>query len=401
MSYELRVTGPDEWRAAADTMAAALHFPPSTDEKWPTSIPSWQGSHSISAWDAGRCVGHGAYYFFETVVPGGERLATAGVTRVGVRQTHTRQGILTAIMSRMLHDAHEQHLPLASLRASEAVIYSRFGYGVAGEAIDYTITRPRLRPEVGTTGTFAVVERGEAMDVIPALYDRIAFSRPGVIGRPEWMWRRYLEEFLEATKPRQVLVHRDTSGEADGFVDVETTWDDDDRYATATVHDLWGATAEAEAALWRYVFDIDLVRTIKAEERPVDDLIRWFLIDRRDLQVKSVWDEQWVRLVDVDKALRARTYASDEAVTIAVRDGLLEHNNATWRVAGGKVEQAPTAGVADVTVDVAALGAAYFGATSWFELAATPSVEAVDAAAITRADRIFQSRPLPRCGSFF
>jgi predicted acetyltransferase len=401
MPYELRVTGPDEWRAAADTMAAALHFPPSTDEKWPTSVPSWEGSHSISAWDGGRCVGHGAYYFFETSVPGGERLATAGVTRVGVRQTHTRQGILTAIMSCMLHDAHEQGMPLASLRASEAVIYSRFGYGVAGEAIDYTITNPRLRPEVGTTGTFTTIDRDEAMAVIPALYDRVAFNRPGVIRRPEWMWRRYMEEFLDGTKPRQVIVHRDDRGDPDGFVDVETAWDEEDRYAIATIHDLWGRHPEAEAALWRYVFDIDLVRTIKAAERPVDDLIRWFLIDRRDLQVKSVWDEQWVRLVDVDTALRSRAYGSDETLTISVRDRLLEHNNATWRIAGGKVEPAGAADNADLTVDVAALGAAYFGATSWYELAATPAVETAGPAAIARADRIFQSRPLPRCGSFF
>jgi predicted acetyltransferase len=401
MSYELRVTGPDEWRTAADTMAAALHFPPSTDEKWPATVASWEGSHSISAWDAVRCVGHGAYYFFDTSVPGGERLATAGVTRVGVRQTHTRQGILTSIMSRLMHDAHEQGRPLATLRASEAVIYTRFGYGVAGEAIDYTITRPRLRPDVGTAGTFTIIDRDDAMETIPALYDRIAFNRPGVIRRPEWMWRRYMEEFLDGSKPRQVIVHRDGGGDADGFVDVETAWDDDDRFAIATIHDLWGRTPDAEAALWRYVFDIDLVRTVKAQERPVDDLIRWFLIDRRDLQVRSVWDEQWVRLIDVDAALRARSYGSDETVTIAVRDRMLPHNNATWRIAGGKVDKAAAPDNADLTVDVAALGAAYFGATSWFELASTPSVEGADLSVIARADRIFQSRPLPRCGSFF
>lgn len=401
MSYELRVTGPDEWRAAADTMAAALHFPPSTDEKWPSSVPSWEGSHSVSAWDGDRCVGHGAYFFFDTVVPGGAQLATAGVTRVGVRQTHTRRGILTAIMGRLLHDAHDQGRPLASLRASEAVIYSRFGYGVAGEAIDHTILRPRLRPEVGTTGTYEQIDRDRALDVVPPLYDRIAFTRPGVIRRPEWMWRRYLEGFLDGSKPRQVVVHRDASGTADGYVDVETAWDDDDRHAVASVHDLWGATPEAEAALWRYVFDIDLVRTIKSEERPVDDLVKWFLVDRRDLRVTSVWDEQWVRLVDVDTALGARAYSSDEAVTIAVHDRMLQHNNGTWRIAGGKVERSASADGAELTVDVSALGAAYLGATSWYELASTSVADAVSEDVLARADRIFQWRPLPRCGSFF
>lgn len=403
MSYELRVTGPDEWRVASDTMALALHTAPASDETWakPWAIPSWAGSHSITAWDDGQCVGHGAYYFFETVVPGGEHVRTGGVTRVGVRQTHTRQGILTAIMRRLLHDAHDQQHPLASLRASEAVIYSRFGFGISGEAIDIEITRPRLRPDIGTSGTFRAVDRAEVLDVVPPLYERIAFNRPGVIGRPDWMWARYLEEFIDASKARQVLLHLDADGEADGFVDVETKWDDDDRFATAEVADLWGATPDVEAALWRYVFDIDLVRTIKASERPVDDLVKWFVVDRRDVKVTSVWDEQWVRVIDVDAALRARTYGSDDTLTIEVRDAILGHNNGTWRIAGGKVEQATTPVAADLTIDVAALGAAYMGSTSWLELATTSAVDPADPAALATADRVFQHRPLPRCGSFF
>lgn len=403
MSYELRVTAPEEWRAAADTMALALHTPPMGDEKWASEWVqrSWEGTHSISAWDGDRCVGHGGFYYFETVVPGGERVLTGGVTRVGVRQTHTRQGILTAIMRRMLHDAHDQQHPLASLRASEAVIYQRFGFGVSGEAIDIEITRPRLRPDIGTSGSIVAVGRDEVLDVVPPLYERIAFTRPGVIGRPDWMWGRYLEEFVDGSKARQVLLHLDADGTPDGFVDVETRWDDDDRYAIADVNDLWGATPDVEAALWRYVVDIDLVRTIKASERPVDDLVKWFLVDRRDMRVTSVWDEQWVRVVDVDAALQSRSYASDETLTIAVRDTILGHNNGTWRISGGKVERSTAPVSADLTIDVVALGAAYMGSTSWLELATTPAVEPAGADVLARADRIFQHRPLPRCGSFF
>ena len=403
MAYELRVNGPDEWRVASDAMSLALHTAPVTDEQWRSRIPSWEASHSISAWDDGRCVGHGSYFFFDTTVPGGEQLATAGVTRVGVLATHTRRGILTGIMRRMLHDAHDQQRPLASLRASEAVIYRRFGFGIAGEAMDYWITHARMRDDIGTTGSYRFVGRGEVLDVVPPLYDRVAHTRPGVIRRPEWMWSRYLEAFIDGSKARQVVLHLDPDGAPDGFVDVETEWPEGaDTEATATVHDLWGADPEAEAALWRYVFDIDLIRVVTAEERPLDDLVKWFLVDRRALKVTSIWDEQWVRLVDVHSALAARRYSSDETLTIDVRDSILGHNNGRWRIAAGTVEPGSADGSAELVVDVSALGAAYMGATSWIELATTPAVIDHDGPdVLARADRIFQQRLLPRCGSFF
>jgi len=403
MSYELRVTGPDEWRAASDTFGLALHYGPVSDEDWPSRHDTWEQSHSISAWDEGRCVGHGSFFFLATSVPGGEMLSTAGVTRVGVQATHTRRGILTSIMRRMLHDANDQQRPLASLRASEATIYQRFGFGMSGEAMDVEIRDGRMRPDVGVAGSYRFVERDEFLDVVPPLYDRIAYTRPGVVRRAEWMWKRYFDTFLDRSKARQVVLHLDPDGTPDGYVDIESEFPDGaNAEASAQVLDLWGADADAEAALWRYVFGLDLVRVVKAEERPIDDLVKWFLVDRRALKVKSLWDEQWVRLVDVDAALRARSWSSDEAVTLDVTDGILGHNDGRWRIADGKIDRADTGGAADLVVDVAALGAAYMGATSWTEIATTPMLrEPADPATLARADRLFNQRPLPRCGSFF
>ncbi len=77
---------------------------------------------------------------FETTVPGGARVPTAGYSRVGVLPTHTRQGLLTQLMQRSLREAHERGHVLASLRASEAPIYGRFGYGLAGDFVAAHIT---------------------------------------------------------------------------------------------------------------------------------------------------------------------------------------------------------------------------------------------------------------------
>jgi len=52
-------------------------------------------------------------------VPGGS-LPCGGVTRVSVRSTHRRRGLLTAMMRRQLDEMHERGEPLAALYASEA-----------------------------------------------------------------------------------------------------------------------------------------------------------------------------------------------------------------------------------------------------------------------------------------
>ena len=87
MTIEIRPTQPGEWRTAANTMAAALMSPPYDDEMWERMIPSWEDSTSYSAWEGDRCVGHASQFDVDTVVPGGVRLPTKAVSRVGVSCT--------------------------------------------------------------------------------------------------------------------------------------------------------------------------------------------------------------------------------------------------------------------------------------------------------------------------
>ena len=110
----------------------------------------------------------------DTTLPGGARLPTAAITRVGVLPTHRRQGVGKQLMERLVVDARERGRMLASLRATEAVIYPRFGFGVAGEnasaVIDARRARPLRCPEI--EGTFRILDRGEILDVVPELYEQ-------------------------------------------------------------------------------------------------------------------------------------------------------------------------------------------------------------------------------------
>jgi predicted acetyltransferase len=406
VTIEIRATRPEEMRKAAETAMAALLFPRATDEEWPARSVSWLDADSFSAWDGERCVGHAAAYRLDTTVPGGARLPTAAVTRVGVLPTHTRRGLLTGMMRELLETAHGNGAVLASLRASEAVIYSRYGYGIAGEAVAARITPQALRPvKDPAAGSMRILERGEVLAVVPALYDRCARWRPGSISRTPSMMSRYLDDATSGAKPSFVAVHSDEAGVDDGYVHYSIAWAQPDPDALdmgkGEIHDLFGVDAAVERALWSYVLDIDLVQLWLADERPVDDAVRLGGRDTRGYRVRDRWDEQWLRLLDVGTALRSRTYgAAAGAVSIAVDDPWFAGNCATWRIDSDGAQHADGTRVG-LRVPIEVMSAAYLGGTSWRELADAGRVDVADPAALAVADALFGVRPAPFCGSFF
>ena len=98
MAIEVRATKPEEFRSASNAVSTALLFQPHDDESWERTRASWDEQSSTSAWDGELCVGHAAQFFVETTVPGGQRVRTGAVTRVGVLPTHRRLGIATSLL---------------------------------------------------------------------------------------------------------------------------------------------------------------------------------------------------------------------------------------------------------------------------------------------------------------
>jgi predicted acetyltransferase len=408
---DIRPVEEHEHRPAADAFRAALLSGAVSDELMASGQASWSDGDWLAAWDGDRCIGNLGAFRFETTIPGGARVPTAGYSRVGVLPTHTRQGLLTQLMQRSLREARERGQVLASLRASEAPIYGRFGYGLAGDFVAAHITSDRTRPLQGAraTGSMRLLRGEEVLDVVPSLYERVARRWVGTISRPEWMWKRYLKAATEPTatpfgKGEFVAVHTGIDGVDDGYVHYETELREE--FATAfvgsgTVHDLWGGSDAVELAIWQYLFDIDLVKTWRASERPVNDPIRRALYDVRAYETRQISDEQWLRLLDVDAALTARTYGPcSTTVTIAVSDPLIEDNNDRWEISGGGAQR--TSAPADLIVDISTLSTAYMGSVAWRDIAAS-GLLAVDAspATLELLDTLFAVRPTGYCGTFF
>ena len=113
-------------------------------------------------------------------------------------------------------------------------------------------------------------------------------------------------------------------------------------------------------------------------------------------------DEQWVRLLDVDAALTARTYGPcSTTVTIAVTDPLIEDNNDRWAISAGGAKR--TSDPADLIVDIARCRprtwAVSRGATSRRQGCCRSTSSPVDPRHCST--RSSPSDPTGYCGSFF
>ena len=405
MNVVYRPPEPDELRSVGGVVAIALLQPPHSDELWRKSEPTWQACETISAFDGSACVGSASEFLVDTTVPGSARLPTAAITRVAVLPTHRRQGVGKQLMERIVVEARDRGRMLASLRATEAVIYPRFGFGVAGENASAVIDSRRARPlrSAEIEGSFRILDRGEILDVVPELYERVAHRRPGAITRPGWLWSRYFDAALAGSAASFVAVHLDITGYPDGYVHYDVSWHDEFSEAPTghgRIHELYGADAAVELAMWRYLLDIDLVNTWRADERPLDDVAKFAVADSRAYAIKAVGDEQWLRLLDVDVALGTRTYNStDRTVTIMVRDPLIANNSGTWQVDAHGAFRSHNE--PDLIVGIETISSAYMGGTPWWALHAAGYVREQRSGAVAEADILFASRPSPYCGSFF
>ena len=133
MSIEYRSATKDEWSAFGKVVSRGFGGHPPTDQQ---SRDRWTKFYdvinSVGAWDDAEVVGTSGSFVSDTTVPGGAKLPTALVTIVTVAATHRRQGVMTNMMRGLLQGAQKRGEPIATLWASESVIYGRFGYGMAG-----------------------------------------------------------------------------------------------------------------------------------------------------------------------------------------------------------------------------------------------------------------------------
>jgi predicted acetyltransferase len=350
------------------------HWPPEEMLRYDRMV--FELERTLAALDGEQMVGTTLAFSFGMTVPGGDTVATAGISAVGVLPTYRRRGILSSLMRRQLTDIAAGSEPLAALFASEAVIYGRFGYGVAADECSFTFRRGDggLRPvpaETDHAPLLRVTDPAAAVSEIKAVYEAVRPTRPGMLARHDRWWEPHLAdpEFLrEGSSPTRALIAEDESGPRGyALYSVKPGGDSDGLWAqTLRVRDLYWTDPAACASLWSDLLSRDLVTEVRARMRPIDDPVRHLLIDPRRART-MLSDGLWVRLVDVPEALRRRQYATAVDMVLEVTDPLLPANEGRWRLTAGARDDGakpacePTTASADIALPVSALGSAYLG----------------------------------------
>lgn len=357
---------------------------------------------TLAAFEGDRIVATAASYAFDVSVPGGTA-PMAAVTAVAVLPTHRRRGLVSGVLRRQLSDLHERGEALACLWASEAPIYWRFGYGAASYAASLSIDRPHTafrRPPPASGVRFVDVE--EALASFPAVYERARRVRPGMPARTEPWWRTWLGHDSERQRrgqSRRFLVAIDGGYLVYRLKEGWDGWVPDNHLE---VEELVADHPDGEAALWRFCFDMDLVAKVTADRRPVDDVLPHLLADPRRLR-RVEHDALWVRLVRLDEALAARTYAREATVVLHVTDATCPWNAGTWQAdlapAGAVVRRSDRA--PHVSLDIAELGAIYLGGQRLSQLHRAGRVVEHAAGAVAAVDAAFGADPLPWCPFVF
>ncbi|MCQ9135674.1 GNAT family N-acetyltransferase [Streptomyces hilarionis] len=390
----------DEWYDALLRAFGGVAEPPEERELFRGLTPY---ERSLGVWDGDRCVGTAGAYDFRLTVPGGASVPTAGVTMVSVSATHRRRGMLTAMMRRLMDDVRAWGEPLAALTASEPAIYGRFGYGTATFALNAEIDTSRVGLSVPAGADDVRVryaDPGAELAACERVYAHTVPGRPGMLARrPGWERLGLLdpESGRGGASPLQcVLAERD--GEVTGYARfrVLPRWTDGGPDGQVQLQDLAGVDPLSRAALWRFLFDVDLTASLKLRGRPVDEAWQHLVSDVRrcDLRVR---DSLYVRLVDVGAALEARTYQSPVDVVLDVEDAFCPWNTGRWRLSGDAKGAVctPTADAPDLALSVRELGAAYLGGVSLASLAAAGRVREERQGALAEAAVAFGSASAP------
>jgi predicted acetyltransferase len=403
MALEIRAVEPGEFDDMRRAMGLVFGFdPPHGDSRFARVLPL---DRTRCVFDNGQIVATSGAFNLIMTVPGAE-VPCGGTVAVAVLPTHRRQGILRQMMRAHLDDVRERAEPIAALWASDSAIYGRFGYGCATICHEVEIEADhadwnRLAP---TPGRARLIERKEAFDVAPPLYDRLRKEIPGFFVRtPEWWEDRPLrdaEGYREgATALRYVAVEGE--GGIDGFATFRTkaAWDMHGA-GRVMVRDLFAATPEAWSGLWSLVLNQDLVKSIYAEARPTWDPVFDLLAGTRRAEAKRI-DALWVRVMDIPAALTARSYAESIDVVLAVSDPIGDISG-SYRLHADTdgAECTATSGDPSVWLDLEDLSAGYLGHARFRELARSGRVIG-DPAAIAALDTAFSWDPGPWCPEIF
>ena len=407
MPIEYRVVSDEEFPQWRGTVRRGFNDPLHPDDVSRLREGRADMDRLFGAFEDGQLVGTGGADSHLLTLPGGARLPTAAIAYVGTAATHRRRGLLTGMMQTLLGQARERDEPLAALWASQSGIYTRFGFGQATVAENWEIERSHTAfahsPEA--PGRLRFVGHDEALKLMPGIWDEASSQRAGFMDRSERRWH-YLffdEERIRSGWSGMFHVVYEHEGKPEGYATYRLKHiDPDEDPMEMMVIECVTVSDAAYAAIWRFLFNIDLVETVRAPNRPPGDPAWWMLADPRRLKRTSE-DALWVRLLDPERALEARSYGADGRIVIELEDQFLPGSGGVFEleVSGNGSSCKRTTAAPDISLSAPELGAAYLGGARLASMARAGRAAENTDGALRLFDRMFATEQAPWCAHHF
>ena len=390
----------DEVREFASSVWRAFHA-----EMKDVDLDRWERvvepERTLAIRDRGRIVAGTGIFSRRLAVPGGV-VPAAAVTLVGVLPTHRRRGLMSTLMRRQLADVHDAgREAVATLWASEAVIYGRFGYGLATIATKLEVARRGARLRRPSDAAVDLLAPPDALPAMREVHEALWPTIPGMLDRDGPWWGDRIEddeEHREGAQPLRAAV----SENAYALYAVTQKWDEDGAAGEVAVLEALATTPDAENAIWSFLLGLDLTRRITWELAPSDHPLMHMVTNAGDVRMTDGYG-LWVRLVDLPRALAERTYPERFEVVLEVADDVCPWNAGRWalRWDGTTSTCARTATPAGLELGPTELGAAYLGGTRLEVLARAGRVRELRPGALAAADRAFAGDRAPWCLEIF
>jgi predicted acetyltransferase len=354
-----------DWDAVYTCISGAFGVAPTPEDNEAEHI-CFEPERSLTAWRDGEVVGTAGIYTRLLAVPGGV-IPAGHVTLVSVAASARRRGILTRFMRRQFEDMRAAGEPVAVLWASEGRIYQRFGYGLA--AVRLTIdaaTREVALLDPAPVDRLREAPPAELRPTLAKVYDEAYQQRPGWSERPQPQWDYRLADLTSwragATPLRAVVHHGDDGPDGYALFRVLNKWERTGPEGVVKVLEHVATTPSAYAALWQYLFDIDLTRGAEVFACATDEPLLT-MVNEPNRLAATFRDALWARIVDLPAALAARRYATDVDVVLEVTDAGIPANAGRWRLRGSPTSASceATSDEPDLRCDIRVLGAAYLG----------------------------------------
>lgn len=328
-------------------------------------------------------------YQSSITLPGGNWVSHLAVTHVGVSPTHARRGIARRLLTEQLRQARANGFVTAGLRASDARIYGRYGYGIASWSARQEVDlanggrlKPRHRDDVRQ------VDALESFDLFKRIANSCPTPRAATLLRWDAWWEIQKFRTTQGSTPHHAVVIGSAGAER-GYlrfhVQPSENWFTSTQ-RTVVVDDLVAHDDDAWRGLMGHLLSQDILHKVILPSCPIDDPLQLLVDNPRAVQISDLRDESWIRPLDLEKFLNGRSAGRNARVVFRITDPILPENTGVWSLSGNGAVRSHETPALDLSLQT--LAALVFGTQSATSLAAAGRIEA-DHQVIDMLDEVF------------